>query len=424
MKTNSNFQKTLLKSGIRVVTENHPSARAAVAGVWSDVGTRYESPDDSGVSHLIEHLLFKRTKNRTAFQIAKEMEAVGGDINAFTGREHTCFHTHSLSEHLSLSLDLLSDVFCRPAFDLSDLEKEKQVVIQEIRMSEEQVEESIFDRFLTLAYRGSSLSLPILGTVESIETMRKKQILDYYLTHYGPKQTIVAVAGRVDHHQVVDLVEEKFVWSKKRQARGDDHFQRAKLKGFREYVGRPSEQVHILLGLPASHFKSRLRFEAFVANSLLGGGMTSRLYQGIRERRGLAYSVYSTLMSFLDTGLSLIYAGTDPEKVEKVLELIVKEVHRLQANGISKRELDFFKTQVRGQILLGSDDLENRMNSLGVNELVFGRYRPIEEVMGEIEKVSVDSVREYLDSLWKPSQFGLLLMGPEEYRDRNWLSMF
>ncbi len=415
------FRKSTLPNGIRVVTENHPTAKALSVGIWVITGTRDEHPAQAGISHFVEHMVFKRTHKRTAYQIAREMEAVGGEINAFTSREYTCFFTHSLAEHLPLSLDVLSDVACRAAFHSDELEKEKQVVLQEIHMSEDNLEEFIFDLYFQRIYGNGPMGWPILGTEETVHAMKRKTVLDYYHGRYSGDRIIVSVAGAIDHESVAEMVEKAL---KPKQKKGDKFSRRkAPLRPFREIIERPSEQVHMLMGYPASTFCDRLRFEGYIVSTLLGGGMTSKLYQSVRERRGLVYSIYTQLTSFTDSGSLLVYAGAETKNIKRVVELTLKEIQRLRENGISARDLNLFKTQVKGQVLLGSDDVENRMNSLGVNELVFEQYRPIEQVIHDVDAVTRDSVQEYVETYLLPEKMGLMLLGAAKPEDFNsWLA--
>lgn len=416
------YKKTVLENGVRVVTEQHAHARGVVVGVWVMVGTRDETPDIAGISHFVEHLVFKRTENRSAFEIARDMEAVGGELNAFTSREYTCFYTHSLREHLALSIDVLSDLVCRARFDKTDFEKEKQVVLQEIHMSEDNLEDLVFDEYFEDIYGSHPLGRPILGTPKSIAALTIKDVQAYYEKHYSSSEIVVSVAGGVDHQSVVDLVREKLVPKRnKRPAKLLLLADKPQLKknppkthAFQKFIHKQSEQVHILMGLPAAHFRDDLRFEAYIVNALLGGGMTSRLYQKIREDKGLVYTIYSQMNSFCDIGSIMIYSGTEPKHVEEVLKLTLKEMKKLAEKGIQKKDLELFKTQVLGQILLGADDIENRMNSLGVNEMVFGRYRSVEQVLSEINQVDLKSLKQYMDKFFDLSEMSLMLMGSLE----------
>ncbi len=426
------YKKTVLKNGVRVVTEQHPHARGVVVGIWVMVGTRDESPALAGISHFVEHLVFKRTESRNAFEIARDMEAVGGELNAFTSREYTCFYTHSLKEHLDLSIDVLSDLVCRARFDKVDFEKEKQVVLQEIHMSEDNLEDLVFDEYFENVYGKHPLGRPILGTPESIANLKIKDVQEYYEKHYSSSQIVVSVAGAVSHDEVVKLVEQKLrPKNNKKSSKPLLLADKAQIKknppktlAFRKFIQKPSEQVHILMGFPAAHFRDDLRFEAYIVNALLGGGMTSRLYQKIREDRGLVYTIYSQMNSFCDIGSIMIYSGTEPKNVNQVFKLTLKELKSIAKKGIEKKDLELFKTQVLGQILLGADDIENRMNSLGVNEMVFGRYRSVEEVLNEITQVDLKSLRKYMDKYFDLSKLSLMLMGSFEEKKAKELFSF
>ena len=409
------FRKDVLPNGIRVVTERHPASRAASCGIWVTKGTRDEAADEAGLAHFVEHLVFKRTKKRNAYEISRDMEAVGGELNAFTSREYTSFVSHSLKEDLGLSLDILSDLVCAPTFDAVDIRKEKQVVIQEIHMSEDVLEDVIFDRYLEMAYPTQSLGRPILGSEKSVAGMKRSKVVDFHGRQFVPENIIVSVTGDVDHDEVVALSNKYLKFNGRNGKRGVPaetrvgEFEAA--KPFRAAIRRPSEQAHVLIGLPSHEMRSDMRFEGFIVNQLLGGGMTSKLYQTVREDRGLVYSIYSQLVTFVDAGLNLIYAGTEPKHMPTVIDLTLKELRKIRKNGISRADLNLFKTQVRGQILLGADDTESRMNSLGVNEMVFGEYRSVDDVILDIERISLDSVHEYIEKYISLDDVGILVMG-------------
>lgn len=394
-----------------MVTENHPVSRAVSCGIWIDKGTRDEKPNEAGLAHFVEHLVFKRTKKRTAFEISRDMEAVGGELNAYTSRESTSFVSHALKDDVALSLDILSDLVVSPQFAIGDIRKEKQVVIQEIHMADDNLEDTIFDRFLELAMPKSRLGKPILGSVESIGEMKRATIAAFHERHYRPENITVSVAGNIDHNQIVALAHKHLKFKRSASSIEPVAYEATEIRGFRRAIRRPSEQAHVLIGLPSHDFRNPLRFEGFVVNSLLAGGMTSRLYQKVREDRGLVYSIYGQLITHLDSGLNVIYAGTEPKKMPLVVELIYKELRRLKRDGISRSELDLFKKQVRGQILLGADDIESRMNSIAVNDMVFGRYRPVDTVIRDIDKITSDSCHEYLERFMNLEKLGVLVMG-------------
>jgi predicted Zn-dependent peptidase len=416
------YKKTVLSNGVTVITEHHSAARSVCCGIFVDFGTRDEPKHMNGAAHFIEHMVFKGTKRRSAFQIAKSLEEVGGELNAYTTREYTCYYTLSLNEHCRLSLDVLLDLVSQAAFAPRDYGKERDVVISEIDMAKEMFEDSIFDYYFESAYPDHTMGWPILGTEKTLKSFSRRDLVQLYKKVHCGANLIVSIAGNVDHDKAVKLVEERL--GKLPRGRKLKR-KRPRIKGFHQYVKRPSEQIHLLVGLPGPSFTEKGRLECLVVSALLGGGMTSRLYQKVRERRGLAYTIYSYMSSFTDSGLLMTYAGVAPENVRKTLGVIADEFSRLRSAGIKRRELDMFKTQVTGNILLGSDDLENRMSSIAVNEMIFKKYRSVQRVMDEIQAITRTSVEEYIHRYVHWNQSGLMLVGPiEKGQGKEWLKDF
>lgn len=414
----NNYKKSELKNGIRLVSELHPGSRAVSIGVWVLTGTRDETPDVMGISHFLEHLVFKGTKARNAYQIALSLEALGGDLNAYTTREYTCFHALVLKDHWEQALDILTDLVTNMDLSQKEFKLEKGVILQEIAMSEDNHEDIIYDVFFEQVYGKHPLGRPILGTPVSIATMKQNQVMDYYKSNYTGKNIIVSAAGCVDHSELLEGLEKR-MGRKKKSALKNRRVPPRWLQR-RHVVEKQAEQTHMLLGFPTPSFKNKNRFEAFVVNALLGGGMTSRLYQSVRERKGLVYTIQSTLNTQIDSGMVLIYAGTETKNVKKVGDLIAGETKKLLRNGVSKKEVEMYKTQVIGSILLGSDDIENRMTSLAVNELVFGHYRSVDSVIEEIQQVSVDSVNEFISQDMNVDKTSGVLMGPDVSALSSW----
>jgi predicted Zn-dependent peptidase len=405
------FKKSQLKNGIRVVSELHPHSRSVALGIWVLTGTRDEKPEDAGISHFLEHMVFKGTRSRSAFQIAKSLESLGGELNAYTTREYTCYHALVLQEHWEKGLEILSDLVSNMSFTRDDFAVEKSVILQEIAMGEDNLEELVYDIYLDESLRKNPLGRSILGTAESISKMTQKQMIDYYRHTYSGDNIIVSAAGCLDHQSLLEGVE-KYLGNKAKR-RFKRKRQRPKHTAFRRVEKRESEQLHLLMGFPCTSFKDNHRFEAFVVNALLGGGMTSRLYQRVREKKGLVYSIYSSLNTFEDYGMVNVYAACEPEKMLAVIRNVVAELKKVRRLRLTEGELQLFKTQVTGSILLGSEDIENRMTSLGVNEMVFGKYRPVEEVVEEINKITVKSVREFINNYLNLSESGWLLVGSQ-----------
>ena len=403
------FKKTTLSNGVRILTEHHPYTRATSVGFYVDLGSRDEPSELIGAAHFLEHVLFKGTQKRSAYDIVSELESVGGEINAYTAKEYTCYHASTLREHQSISLEVLSDLMVNAKCSEQEVERERNVILQEIDMSKDVLEEYIFDRYFEKTYAGNSLSQPILGTPKSLEKIDHKKLFDFYNHRYHGPHLIVAVAGDVNHDQVVEKLSDLERLHKPEEPKAQRP--ESKVQGFLEATERPAEQLHLLLGLPSSHFRSPNRFEAYIVNAALGGATTSRLYQKIREDKGLAYNVYSYLQSFTDSALLMTYVGTALDKAEECLKLVKQELDDFKNNGLSSKEVDYYKTQVMGQIMLGADDIDSRMNSIAVNEMVFGKYRPVDEVLQEIEQVSCESVKNYLDQYFNYNHLGFLAMG-------------
>ncbi|MCE3011295.1 MAG: insulinase family protein [Proteobacteria bacterium] len=416
------FKKTVLENGLTVVSEAHPQSHAVSIGVWVLTGTRDEPESDAGVSHFLEHMVFKGTKTRSAFQIAKSLEQLGGDLNAFTTRENTCYHALVLKDHWRQGLEVLSDLVSGMDFSKADYALEKSVILQEIAMSDDNIEELIYDIYLEKALPKSPLGKPILGTVASIAAMKASKLKDYYKSRYSGNNLILAAAGNIDHQDLVD--EAKKLLGKKKKVRLPSSRMKPSHRAFRHVEERQVEQLHFLSGFPSASFKDKHRFEAFIVNALLGGGMTSRLYQSVREKKGLVYSIHSSLNTFDDFGLINIYAACEPKNMRSVVKNIVREIQKARKRGITSAELKMYQTQVSGSILLGSDDIDNRMQSIAVNEMVFGKYKPVEQVIDEIRSVTPKSVKEYFEKYIDVGSMGAILMGGQAEAHRNWFFDF
>ncbi len=403
------FKKTELKNGIRVVTENHPGSRAVSIGVWVLTGTRDEESENAGISHFLEHMVFKGTKTRSAYQLAKSLEQLGGELNAYTTREYTVYHCLLLKDHWKKGLEVLSDLVCNMQMRKEDYELERSVILQEIAMGEDDLEDMIYDVYFDKTLPKSALGKPILGNIKSIAHMKMKQLQAYYQRNYSANNIIVAAAGNLDHHDLVQAVEEFLGHKKKRHFKVD----RTKPvhKPVRFVAEKSSEQVHLCMGLPVTSFRDRNRFDAYIVNALLGGGMTSKLFQSVREKRGLVYSIYSSLNTFDDYGCINIYAACEKKNMKQVVKCVGQEILRLRKNKISRHDLDLFKTQVKGAVLLGSEDVDNRMSSIAVNEMVFGKYKPVETVIEEIDQVSEKSVNEFVQRYIVPDSLAMIMMG-------------
>lgn len=403
------FKKTTLDNGVRVVTEAHPGFRSTSVGLFVDLGTRDEPENLVGATHFVEHLVFKGTEKRSAFEIAESLELVGGDLNAYTTRELTCFHAHSLKEDLPLSVDILCDLVTNALFDPEEFERERQVILQEIDMSKDDLEEFILDRYFEKAFAGHPLSRWITGTKTTLMGIDRDALFDYYKKNYCGSRIVLAAAGSVDHDEIVEVAQKALGSLPKGEPMNRQG--RPTIETFTHFEPRNSEQVHLLYGLPSAPFVDKERFDAFIFNNIIGGGVTSRLYQKVREKGGLVYSIYSYLQTMVEHGLLLIYAGASEATHMEVAQLIQNELKEIGSKPPSEEEVESFKRQLKGQILLGADDMENRMNSIGVNEHVFGEYRPVEMIIDEISQVNAVSVDAYIQKYVRNQKLSLLMMG-------------
>ncbi len=406
------FKKSELDGGLKIVSERHFGAKAFAVGIFINVGTRDESNDVGGIAHLTEHMVFKGTKTKSAFDIAKSLESLGGELNAYTSKEYTCFHALVLKDHWKKAVEVLLDLVTNMEVSKTDFEREKSVVLQEIVMCKENYEDLAFEAYLEHAFKGHSLGKPILGTEQSIPKISYSDVKTFIKSHFVSSQIVISFAGDLDHDEFVGYLQ-KLKKMRIPQVKKKLNRKPPRVFQFQKTVPSPSEQYHLLCGFKAASFLDPQRFEAFILSTLLGGGMTSKLYQSVREKKGLAYSVYSSLNTFTDCGLMLVYAGSEKRYVKELLGTFKKEIVKVKKTGVSQTDLKHFGRQIIGQLLLGADDVENRMSSLGVNELVFGCYKPLSLIVDEIKKVTPSSVSQYSEEYLDVSHMGVLLLGPQ-----------
>ncbi|GIV61301.1 MAG: peptidase M16 [Rhodothermaceae bacterium] len=405
------FEKTVLPNGVRVVTEKIPSVRSISVGIWVYTGSRDEAAAESGISHFIEHMVFKGTAHRRMHQIARRMEAVGGYLNAFTGKEYTCYYARALDEHLARAVDTVCDLVLHPTFPERELEKEKDVVIEEMRMYEDTPEDLVFDRFETALYGDHPMGRPVIGFPETVASFTREQLVDYLNRHYTTDRMVVAVAGNVDHDRLVRQVERIFA----RADRKPGTAARVPVDGYAPahvVETRPLQQAHLVLGLPAFDVHDPRRAALSVLNTLLGGGMSSRLNQNIREKYGYCYNIYSFMNLHSDTGDFGVYMGTDPSKVDRARRLILRELDRLVQQPVSPRMLNEAINQVKGSIMLGLESMGSRMMRLGRQELYYGRYFTLDEIIEQVEAVSREDVLEVARTLFVPERFSSAVLVP------------
>ena len=402
--------KTVLRNGIRVVTESLPYVESVAVGIWVEVGSRDEAIDERGLCHFIEHTVFKGTERRSALEIVKEIEAVGGSINAFTSKEYTCFHAKVLKGDLPLALDVLSDLLSRPLFDPEEVEREKMVVLQEIKLTEDTPEEHIHDLFNRSFWGDHPLGVPIAGEEGTVKAFSRDKVLDFFARHYRAPRMVVAAAGNLRHEEVVEVVEACLG----HLPEGGGELQRRspeRVEGGLKVFEKELEQVHLCLGVRAPSHTDPRRFPVMVLNTLLGGNMSSRLFQEVREKRGLTYSIYSFFNTYADAGVLGVYAGTTPEELPEVLELISKELKGLREGRLSEGEVAVAKEYLKGGMVLSLENPEGRMARLAKNEIYFGRYIPPKETLREIDGVSLEKILEVGEEFLDGSRPCLVMLG-------------
>lgn len=409
----SKFNKTVFDNGLTLVSERLSQFRGLSMGVWVKVGTRHETPQVAGVSHFLEHMLFKGTKSRTALQIAREVDQVGGEFNAFTAREHTCFHLMLLDRDCNLGLDILSDILMNSSFRGEEFERERKVILQEISMVEDSPEEIAFDLFFERIYGNHGLGKPILGSVASIQKMDRKLLKGFFKQNYRADQLVVSVAGDVSHNalkkKLSPLLRKNWWGASPSKPRGLEPKPIVQ-SGF-WWVERDTEQAHLIWGVAGPMYASEDRFAAFLLNVYLGGGMSSTLFQEIREKNGLAYTVYSSLSPFVDSGVFSVYVATRAAEVPTCLRLIEECVERLKRKPLSKFELKVIQDNLKGTVLLSADDVESRMASIAKNDIFLNKYMSLKEVCKQIDAVTPADVQRLANTLFKEAGRSIFVLG-------------
>jgi predicted Zn-dependent peptidase len=407
--------KDRLPNGIRVVTEAMPHVRSVAVGIWVETGSRVEPEDRGGVSHLIEHLVFKGTATRSAEQIAGAIDSVGGQMDAFTAKEHTCFYVSVLDDHLALAADLLSDILMHPLFAAPDIEKEKAVVFQEIKMVEDTADDLVHDLFAERIWPEHPLGRPILGRWDVVKAFERDVILSHFEQEYAPERIVIAAAGHLEHARLVDLFAERFAGFG-RVAVPRETTAPMLVPGV-HMVQKPLEQVHLVAGFPGMSETAAERYALYLLNDVIGGSMSSRLFQEIRERQALAYSVHSGLQSYHDTGLFYIYAGTDAANFAKLVKALMKELRTLKKDGITAAELTRAKEHLKGSLMLSLESTSSRMNRVARQELRFGAFFSLDEMLQGIDRVAAAEVEALISRVLDEEQLALLALGPIDRRN-------
>ncbi len=410
VQTLRDIETATLANGVRVISEEMNHVRSVSLGVWIRTGSRREASEENGISHFIEHMLFKGTKNRSAEEIARSVDSIGGGLDAFTAKEMVSYNTKVLDEHLPVAFDVLADLVRNPLFREEDIEKEKGVILEELKMDVDNPEYLLHDIFSSNFWKDHPLGKPIIGSKDTIRKFDRGMIDSYYQRYYSPSNILITAAGNLNHAELVDLARR--------------HFEDLRMSGqlapevapvpharlvFRNKTSL--EQTHLYMGVPAYPFPHELRFACYTLNTILGGGMSSRLFQNIREKQGLAYSVYSELAMYRDTGYMAIYAGTAVETAAKVIDSIVKEFRELKDNLVPAEELRRAKDNLKGSFMLGLESTSSRMGNLARQQMYFGRFFTLDEMLESIEAVTAEQVRQIAREFFNPKNITLAVLG-------------
>jgi predicted Zn-dependent peptidase len=404
------IERFTCENGLRIVTEKIPSVRSVALGIWVGTGSKYESSANNGISHFLEHMFFKGTTSRSAKQIAETFDEIGGNVNAFTSKEYTCYYARVLDQHAPIALDVLSDMFFHSVFDEEELEKEKNVVIEEISMYEDTPDDLVHDLIARACYADHPLGYSILGTEEVLRSLKREDLLTYIDRRYLPANTVITVAGNF-HDGLIEEIKRRFS-SFHRQADPLDVAVPAFL-GNTLVQQKATEQAHLCISLPGFEVGHDEIYSLILLNNVLGGSMSSRLFQEIREERGLAYSVYSYHSSYKEAGTFTIYTGTAPEHVGQVFDIVTHVLHDVAEQGITDKELNKGKEQLKGSLMLSLESTNSRMSRLGKNELLLGRHFSLDEIIAKIDRVSHDSIRSVARQLFR-SKLALAMVSPLE----------
>lgn len=405
-----NVRREVLPNGLTILTEEMSHIRSVSVGIWIKTGSRHEDPQYNGISHFVEHMVFKGTRNRSAEDIARQVDSIGGNMDAFTAKECICFDVKVLDEHLPVAIDILSDLVLNPIFDNKEIVRERGVILEEIKMDEDNPDYLVHEIFTQNFWKDHSLGKPILGTKETVRRFEQRFLLDYYSRFFIPNNMIVAAAGNLDHSRFAALVAERFAGL----AAGKNGFQQAPPKVSARIIMRNKkalEQVQICLGVPAVPIASEKRYAFYVLNTLLGGGMSSRLFQSVRERQGLAYAIYSELNPYRDTGCMSVYAGTSRESAPKVVQSVLAEFRKLKTEPVQAEEVQRAKDQLKGSLMLSLESSTARMSNLARQELYFDRFVSMDEIIQRVESVTAADLQELARASFRPDATAVTVLG-------------
>jgi predicted Zn-dependent peptidase len=409
------YNKTVLDNGIRIVTEEINHVRSVSLGVWVESGSRHEKPDVNGMAHFIEHMLFKGTKTRSALDIVSSIDSVGGVMNAYTGKELTSFYVKIPDYHLAMAIDLLADIFQNSVFDPAELDKEKLVILQEIHMLEDTPDEYIYDFFGKVFWNDHPLGLPILGTEDTVTSFRSTTVVDFFTRHYNGSNMTIAAAGNLKHDDFVNLVEMSFSSIEGIPLKTEmmEHTVTSNIA----ILEKDLEQVHVMIGTLAPASTSDDRYAAVLMNTILGGSMSSRLFQEIREKRGLAYAIHSFLLPYNDVGMLGIYFGASGDRVIDIITLVMEELKKLSNNSLLEGEIQSAKEQMKGNFLLSMESTDIRMTRLAKNEIYFSRNIEFDEVVDHINGISKEDVKDLAGRIFRPEILSMAILGRVKKKD-------
>ncbi len=412
------YRKTTLSNGVRVITETMPAFRSTSIGIWADVGSADESAERRGISHLVEHMLFKGTPSRTARRIAEEMDGIGGNLNAFTDKETTCYYAKVMDRHLPLAVDVLADMFLNSQFDPQELSKEQKVVLEEIKMYEDSPDELIHDLFIQTMWQDSNLGAPTIGFADTVTAITPDDLRAHMKRHYAPNSVVVAAAGNVEHQAVVDLFERCFASFEGSCELPVPEAPPATPNSLFRY--KDSEQAYVVLGTRGLSVRDDRRYALSVLDTILGGGMSSRLFQEIREKRGLVYTVYSFQAAYRGAGLFAVYAGTSPKNVSECVSVIGEQFAGLREQRVTEAELRLAKEHIKGSLTLSLESTSSRMIRLGRSEFSLGRELTTEEIEENVEAVTADQIHTLAQELLAENNLGLCVLGPVDEASVAW----
>jgi len=405
-----NIRRQKLPNGLTVITEQMQHIRSASIGIWLQTGSRDEDAEWNGISHFIEHMVFKGTKHRTAEEIARQVDSIGGNLDAFTAKECICFNVKVLDEHVPTALDILSDLVLHPNFDPADITRERGVILEEIKMDEDNPDYLVHEIFTQNFWKDHPLGKPILGTKETVKRFERPSVVEAYTHRFAPGNIIVSAAGNLDHDRFVELVTKAFEHMK--PVKNGFHSSAPKIVSRIILRNKKAlEQVQLCLGVPAHPIAHAKRHAGYILNTLLGGGMSSRLFQNIRERQGLAYSIYSDLNPYRDTGCLAVYVGTSLASASKVVQSVVSEFRKLKTEPVPEEELKRSKAQLKGSLMLSLESSTARMSNLARQEMYFEHFFGVDEIMEKVETVTSEQVMEMANFLFDPDKVAVTLLG-------------